>query len=421
VNRRTNLITLILFFLLIYKMIYLHCFSILLLVLSTLGDVRVAFTGDNGVRLAQEVYNRINLFNSELIIHSGDLGYQRGPYEFFRMSDSIVGPEILFVPAIGSHDIDDWDIYSSEFISRINNNSNITCTGELGIKSSCIYKNLIQIISIAPRFERHGFGSSEIYRRYAEISLRNSNIPWKICLFHASSGNFQTSVINSGRYYNVYQTCRTAGAFIVSGNAHIYTRTHGLSNFNPIVIGSISQELTVGLGNSFSMVVGIGGQRIFRKDPVKESWAWIARSYGFQDNIGSGVVLCNFNTNRANCTLVSGTGNILDIFSIVDSSDVLMSKNLSNCLQRTVVVNRTGTGDTAKTRATINRTGTGARPKTRAGVNRTGTGDTAKTRAATPIPSNNTQIPSNNTQIPSNNTQIPSNNTQIPSNDTSKN
>jgi len=107
--------------------------------------------------------------------------------------------------------------------------------------------------------------------------------------------------------WNVYEESRKAGAIIVTGHEHSYSRTHEMSNFQNQIVSSTSNTVvlqkdnlaTTGSdeGRSFAFVSGLGGKGIRDVESGLDSNPWWANTYHKSNGAQYGVLFGEFNYN----------------------------------------------------------------------------------------------------------------------------
>ena len=149
--------------------------------------------------------------------------------------------------------------------------------------------------------------------------------------------------------YGIYDTCRQAGAVIVTAHDHSYARSYLMSNFANFIVDSTSNELQLSGGKSFVAVVGTGGQTPTTADQSLAANKWWynkkkipiigkkelrpfeigfvflfkrakALSQASTPPLRAGALFCNFtNENFADCYYKQVDGVIRDTFTINNS------------------------------------------------------------------------------------------------------
>ncbi len=120
-----------------------------------------------------------------------------------------------------------------------------------------------------------------------------------------------------------YRACREAGAIIVTGHEHSYSRTHLMDNFETQSVASTSGTLMIEEGKSFVVVTGTGGQDV---RPQFREGDWWASIYTSPQDALPGALFCTFRAggqpNRAGCYFKNIAGDIIDQFELEKVSPV---------------------------------------------------------------------------------------------------
>ncbi len=116
-------------------------------------NFKVAFIGDQGVNPnAVKVLELIKKEGADMVLHQGDLGYgnQNDPksaVDWDNQINNILGPDFPYFVSVGNHDVDQWSVYRQKLQNRLDRIKDVTCTGDLGVKSACTYRGLFFILS----------------------------------------------------------------------------------------------------------------------------------------------------------------------------------------------------------------------------------------------------------------------------------
>ena len=147
----------------------------------SITEFRVAFIGDQGFGPNSfSVLQLIKDEGTELVLHQGDLDYEDNPDKWDRMISNVLGDDFPYFVSVGHHDIMAWDEgpiwsgYRDKLYDRLEKNPEITCVGDLGVKSSCTYKELFFIL-VSPGSK----GSDDDL--FIENQLKNNNSIWSVC------------------------------------------------------------------------------------------------------------------------------------------------------------------------------------------------------------------------------------------------
>ena len=155
------------------------------------SKVRIAILGDQGIRNSSvQVLKLVKDFNADLLVHTGDFDYQDKPLEFVNMLKTNLGPKFPILVVPGNHDILQWFSTGGykELFGNLAHDSGIAdyCTGELGIKQTCVFGNIVIVLS--------GIGTLGTgHLEYLESSLQeHADLPWKFCIWHKNQHLLQT-------------------------------------------------------------------------------------------------------------------------------------------------------------------------------------------------------------------------------------
>ncbi len=280
-------------------------------------NLKVAFIADQGINeKAEKVLQLIKDEKTDMVIHAGDFGccnsiikylYGRESYigtalDWDAQITNILGPNFPYFGAIGNHDGGNWTTYQKLLQQRVDNNIDVTCFGNLGIKSTCIYKGLFFILS--------GVGEiGDNHNSYISNALENSDALWKICTWHKNQKEMQIGSKKDAVGWEPYENCRKNGAIIASGHSHTYSRTKTLTNTTTQEVHrdwnqrneiQISKETETQKGSTFVFVSGIGGESIRNQERCKPTtypygcnneWAKI---YASNQNAKPGALFITF-------------------------------------------------------------------------------------------------------------------------------
>ncbi|KAJ3384858.1 hypothetical protein HDU84_002610 [Entophlyctis sp. JEL0112] len=275
------------------------------------GDLKVAFVGDFGLgKKPEKVLKMIDDWGAELTVMLGDFDYVDSPDAFIDMIESEVGKNFPFVGVAGNHDVLEWygrGGYRDRLLEKLDNISGMKCFGEYGA-------NMVFALS----------GVGTIGRNHAEfldLSLsKYANSSWKVCSWHKNQAALQTGDKENETGYEVYETCRSHGAIVITAHEHSYARSHLLSNFETQKIASESNTLNVKPGQSFVAVSGLGGESRRKWYKKSNQNPWWAATAARDVNVNYGALLCTFNKNRklgsAHCKFVDIDDTVWDNFWI---------------------------------------------------------------------------------------------------------
>ena len=274
-----------------------------------------------------------------MVIHAGDFDYKNNPTAWDGQINKILGENFPYFIDIGNHDTSKWsgvDGYQDKFKKRLDRISGETCTGDLGVKSSCSYKGLFFVLS--------GAGTSGSgHDTYIKSELSNSNAQWEICNWHKNQRNMQVGGKGDEAGWPVYEACREGGAIIVTAHEHSYERTKTLTNIQQLTVDTQQHPLENGIpsrpdsvavtsGKTFVVVSGLGGASIRNQDRCLPysypygggegcNYIW-AKVYTTDQNAKYGALFITFNvggnSNKAMGYFKNIDGAIIDSFEILN-------------------------------------------------------------------------------------------------------
>tara|TARA_B100000953_G_scaffold218712_1_gene180910 strand:+ start:897 stop:2777 length:1881 start_codon:yes stop_codon:yes gene_type:complete len=288
-------------------------------------NFRVAFIGDQGLDSnAIAVLNLIKDEGAQMVLHQGDLDYEDNPDAWDKMISNVLGDDFPYFVSIGSHDKLKWDEYQQKLYDRLKKIPDAKCIGDLGVKSSCIYKGLY-FIQVGPALKGSGHSA------FIESQLNNNDHIWRICSWAKNMTAMQLGQKANVAGWEVYENCKNHGAIIATAHEHTYSRTKTLIDIeNQIVDAQWSEpdKLRVKENSTFVFVSGIGGESIRNQDrclpfsyPYGCNGEW-ASIYTKDQDADFGALFCTFNAggqpNKADCYLKNIQGKIIDKFTVTN-------------------------------------------------------------------------------------------------------
>ena len=304
---------------------------------QSVAEFRVAFIGDQGHGVNSfAVLELINDEGVQMVLHQGDLDYDDDPDKWDRMISNVLGDDFPYFASVGEHDVKVWDEgpiwdgYQDKLYDRLKKNPEITCVGDLGVKSACTYEGLFFIL-VSPAAKGSGHDS------FIENQLNDNNSVWSVCSWAKNMNKMQMGSKEDKTGWKVYNACKNGGAIIATGHEHSYHRTKTLIDIeNQIVDPQWSEpnNLIVKEGSTFVFVSGLGGHSI--RDQARclpdsypygcnHEWANI---YTSDQDANFGALFCTFNVggqpNKAYCYFKNIDGEIIDEFYVTSfvSTDI---------------------------------------------------------------------------------------------------
>ena len=300
---------------------------------ATPPDFKVAFIGDQG--LGDDPLAVLRLIRDEeadMVLHQGDLAYANDPEAWDGQINSVLGSDFPYFASIGNHDClgsagcggpGRWPGFQSKLQRRLSQIEGARCTGNLGVKSACLYKGLFFILS--------GVGTlGRGHERYITDQLAGDTSIWRICSWHKNQRLMQTGGKQDEVGWGAYEACSQGGAIIATGHEHSYARTHLMDDFETQSIASTSTTLKLENGRTFVFVSGLGGHSVRAQDDELAVKPWWGSVYNSTHGANFGALFCAFNAGgvetRAHCYFKDVGGVIADDFLLETSTQVPVPK-----------------------------------------------------------------------------------------------
>lgn len=278
------------------------------------GDgVKIAFIGDTGYGSNfQSVLNLIKAEKAQLTVVAGDTSYSASGDDDWdsRVRNTLGSADPALVVA-GNHDYEDSNFGSVKSFgqSRLNRQSNVSCSGSYGEQNTCRLKNVYLVMSSIG-----SGGSRSSHESFISSSLDKAPAgAWRICAWHKNQRDMQVGDKTDEVGWTAYETCREKGAIIATGHEHSYERTHLLSDMSDKTISSTSSTFTVSPGRTFAFVSGLGG--IGLRDQER-SGNWWAKIYTSTQGATYGAMFGTFYADRAEFYFKNIKGQIIDQFTV---------------------------------------------------------------------------------------------------------
>jgi len=288
-------------------------------------NFKVAFIGDQGLgQNSLDVLSLIKEEKAQMVLHQGDFDYLDNPEAWNHQINQVLGPNFPYFASSGGHDIPQWDKYQNFLRERLSRINGVTCTGNLGVQSSCSFNGLFFILSGA-----NLLGTA--HESFIRNELSNNPHLWRICSWHETMTNLQVGLKTNTTGYEIFEECRKNGAIIVTGHEHSYHRTKTLVDMQRQIIDPEWLEpnnVRVSKGSSFVIVSGLGGVGIRAQErclPISYPYGcdgiW-ANIYSTSQNATYGALFCSFNVDNdprdAKCYFKDIKQNIIDKFMITN-------------------------------------------------------------------------------------------------------
>lgn len=302
-----------------------HCIAlvlsmaVLLFSMPVLSATKVAFIGDQGVSSnARAVLSLIESEGADLLLIQGDLGYHDNTATTWEANlTDVLGADFPVLTVVGNHENHEWPLYKQFIQRRIDRVDNLRCDGDTGVKADCTFGD-IQVVQVAPRiFEVEGVSPDDGYADFIRRSFEGSDAAWKVCTWHKNEYQMQVFEKDSQVGWDVYDACLDAGAMVVMGHAHTYSRTHLLSDYETQQVVNRSNEMLLEPGKSFAVVSGLGGHDI---KPQVNYGDWFASAYTATQGATHGALFCSMGAEEADCYFKSVDGSVPDSFRLLNGS-----------------------------------------------------------------------------------------------------
>lgn len=288
-------------------------------VISEFGSLKVAFTGDMGKgENAEKNLRHIvdELGGKGILVINGDFAYgnedKGDALEFLDMLERIVPEDIIIIFTKGNHDRNAWSTYQNWFKDEVNNNPDLICSGDLGVKSECHYKGLHMLL-LAPGLGGDGLES------YVSSKLEADDSVFSFCNQHYVQKTYQAGGKGDQSGWGTYRACLNGGAVVATAHEHSYWRSCLMSDFQNHKVVTCDNDFVVKPGQSFAFVSGLGGKSIRSDD---KEWDWADAKYGKNEGASDGALFCDFNfkTKKANCYFKDRKGKKADAFSFISEN-----------------------------------------------------------------------------------------------------
>jgi hypothetical protein len=288
----------------------------------------VAFIGDQGSGTdARSVLELIRDEGANMVLHQGDFDYEDDPDSWDQLITDVLGRDFPYFASVGNHDESAWygdGGYQSKLTQRLARVPDASCTGELGVNSSCTFRGLFFILS--------GVGTlGSDHESYIRDELAGTQSRWRICSWHKNQEAMQVGEKSDETGWNVYEECRMGGAIIATAHEHSYERTKTLIDMSTQSIDPdwpLPNEVQIAPGATFAFVSGLGGRSVRDQERCHpttppygcdEIWASI---YASDQGATYGALFCSFGVDaqaqEASCWFKDINGNVPDEFTVTN-------------------------------------------------------------------------------------------------------
>jgi len=282
---------------------------------ATAATVKVAFVADQGIDAnAQAVLSMIAAEGTDLLLLQGDFGYLDDAADQWEQNlVGALGADFPVLSVVGNHENDEWASYKQSIRDRVSLVEALTCSGRVGIKAFCQF-GPIDIVQVSPGIrEIEGIDPDDDYAGFITESFAASSGRWRICSWHKNQRDMQTGRKDDETGWAVYEACREAGALVITGHEHAYSRTHLLSDFENQVVVHKDKDMLLQSGQSIAVVSGLGGWQI--REQVRDA-EWWAAIYTKTQGAAYGALFCEFAESTANCYFKAIDGSVPDQFNL---------------------------------------------------------------------------------------------------------
>lgn len=294
-------------------------------------DLKVAFFGDQGLNArSQAVLRMVKAEGADMILLLGDFDYHDDADAFDDQLTQILGADFPVFAAMGNHDVKAWPAYRQKLQARLRRVPGAACEGDLGTRAACSYKGLFFTLSAVGIWPEGGGPADAVaeqpaHAAYIAGALARSRARWKICAWHKNQNAMQVGLKPDETGWQVYETCRRAGAIIATAHEHSYSRTHLIAHFgDPPVVVSTDSTLRLAKGRTFAFVSGLGGRSarpLYGGKVDKAADPWWAAVHTRNDGATAGALLCTFapggRKDLAECAFKTIAGDVVDRFRVI--------------------------------------------------------------------------------------------------------
>lgn len=298
-------------------------------VTTTPVNLTIAFVGDTGLSSDALAIYALVKNNAEFMVHLGDFDYCDDPGLFHEQIDYALGEQFPMVGVIGNHDIPKWSDYEQVLNTHYNGhgagiNPGLVCEGKIGVNYWCMYKGVFFAFSSVGTLCGGGYTK---YQYHVDELTRNLQIaadlgvrkPWRVCAWHKNQRMYQVGTKKDEVGYGVYDVCKQAGALVMTGHEHSFSRTQAMQVMETQQVAQSCADLSCVYNLTNATVVsvsGLGGKNRRAPDATLAGLPHWATSYA--DQYGSLFCKFNFNGNAdlAYCYFLDVNGAMHDEFFV---------------------------------------------------------------------------------------------------------
>lgn len=236
---------------------------------STVPNLLIAFIGDQGANgNSDAVLQLIKREGAAAVVHNGDFDYEDNPTVWDSRISGILGPNYPYFAIVGNHDAKAWNGpngYASYIAARHARVPEMQCTGELGVKANCYFRDLHMVQSCVGTNELRASCGKDATEQvnFIRDSLAEDTSVWSICNWHKNQNDMQVGGKTDEVGWGAYRECMKAGAMISTGHEHSYSRTLTLTNMGDVTSGhgktGAFGTMEIASGKTFVFVSGLAG------------------------------------------------------------------------------------------------------------------------------------------------------------------
>ncbi len=287
----------------------------------SVGGTKVAFFGDQGYGAdAEAVLRLVKAEKVDLVVHLGDFEYLDRPDLWREQIKKVLGDSVPYLPVLGNHEEKQWEGYRAEVDDLMGKIEGLECEGDIGIDTSCYFKNIHFMISTPGLLgEKIGDARNLSHSKFITDHFASSTDEWRVCAWHKNQHLMQMGAKADEVGWGVYEACREAGAMIATGHEHSYSRTYLLSDMSEQTVAATTSPFTLKEGVSLAFVSGLGGKSVRPQEQKKGDW-W-GSVYTSLQEAKPGALFCTFGTlldpKKGKCEFKNIAGETIDSFEIV--------------------------------------------------------------------------------------------------------
>lgn len=255
---------------------------------STDSDLKIAFLADQGLGAdAEAVLGIVKAEGAAAVVHAGDFDYAHSPSSFDSQVEKVLQSTIPYFGSVGNHDDGEWTTPNGGYAGVLAKRSGSFCTGERGVLATCRFRGL-HILELGIGTKTGSNDPTQL--NFIRAQFAQSDALWKICSWHQNQNAMQLGTKSDSIGWDAYEACREAGALIITGHEHTYSRTKTLTNISTQTVDQTCSTPTsscIGPGKTIVIVSGLAGQGIRNQDRCapttypygcKQEWAKIYTS-----------------------------------------------------------------------------------------------------------------------------------------------